>query len=288
MVIPALGFGTAAIMGRISRRRGAEALERAHAAGIRHFDTARSYGWGEAESVVGDFLRRHVREEIRIVSKCGIVPVRPSPLLSMAKSAARWALSLAPGLKAQVARAAGAGNFQPTRTYDLDVLAGSLQTSLAELGVAYLDDLLLHNFVPDAPGVEEVGEWFRSMKRAGTIRRFGFSVEGDLHQGLEFLSARDLLADSIVQVPVSDLLLNLPGEWRGVRLIAHSPFSFLRRQAEANGNVTTLSDLLQALGEACTCEALVCSMFAADHLAANVAAWRDCSPGDPRSAHQAP
>lgn len=275
-MIPALGFGTAAIMGRISRRRGNEALERAHAAGIRHFDTARSYGWGEAESVVGDFLRRHVREEIRVVSKCGIVPVRPSPLLSMAKSAARWALSLAPGLKAQVARAAGAGNFQPTRTYDLDVLAGSLQTSLAELGLTYLDDLLLHNFVPDAPGVEEVGKWFRSVQHAGTIRRFGFSVEGDLHQGLEFLARKDLLADSVVQAPVSDLLLDLPAEWRGVRFIAHSPFSFLRRQVEANGGVRTLSDLLQALDEACMCEALVCSMFSADHLTVNVATWKAC------------
>ena len=292
-MIPPLGFGTAAIMGRISRRAGAEALERAHAAGIRHFDTARSYGWGEAESVVGDFLRGHVREEIRVVSKCGIVPVRRSPVLSLAKSAARWALALAPGLKAQVTRAAGAQGFQPTRTYDLDVLASSLQTSLAQLGVTYLDDLLLHNFVPDAPGVEEVGQWFRTLKDAGTIRRFGFSVEGDLRRGLEFLAAKDLLTDSIVQAPVSDFLLDLPGEWRGVRFIAHSPFSFLRHQAEATGRAGTLSDLLQALGEACTCDALVCSMFAADHLRANVAAWRDCSPDSSssaghRSAQQAP
>ena len=287
-MVPPLGFGTAAIMGRVSRRRGDEALERAHAAGIRHFDTARSYGWGESESVVGDFLRRHVRAEIRVVSKCGIVPVRPSPILTMAKSAARWALSLAPGLKAQVARAAGAGNFQPTRTYDLDVLAASLQTSLAQLGTAYLDDLLLHNFVPGAPGVEEVGAWFRTLKDAGTIRRFGFSVEGDLREGLKFLARKDLLADAVVQVPVSDLLLDLPGEWRGVRFIAHSPFSFLRRRAETSGKASTLSDLLQALGEACTCDALVCSMFGADHLTSNVAAWRACSSHGPRTSQQAP
>ncbi len=286
-MIPVLGFGTAAIMGRISRRRGAEALERAHAAGIRHFDTARSYGWGEAERVVGDFLRGHARAEIRVVSKCGIVPVRPSPFLSAAKSAARWVLAFAPGLKAQVARAAGAEGFQPTRTYDLDVLAGSLQTSLAELGLSYLDDLLLHNFMPGAPGVEEVGQWFRILKGAGTIRRFGFSVEGDLRQGLEFLSAKHLLADSIVQVPVSDFLLDLPKEWRGVRFIAHSPFSFLRRQAEAKGSFSTLTDLLQALDEACICEALVCSMFDAGPLEANVAAWRRCSSGSRRSAQQA-
>ena len=69
MTVPPLGFGTAAIMGRLSRRRGLAALERAHAAGIRHFDTARSYGWGEAERVVGIFLRSHAREVIRQVTK---------------------------------------------------------------------------------------------------------------------------------------------------------------------------------------------------------------------------
>ncbi|MDP1750605.1 MAG: hypothetical protein Q8L22_14190, partial [Reyranella sp.] len=129
---------------------------------------------------------------------------------------------------------------------------------------------------------------FRTLKGAGTIRRFGFSVEGDLRQGLEFLSAKDLLAGSIVQVPVSDFLLDLPQEWRGVRFIAHSPFSFLRRQAEAKGTIGTLADLLQGLGEACTCDALVCSMFDAGHLKANVAAWRRCSSGGSRSAQQAP
>lgn len=277
MTVPALGFGTAPIMGRVSRRTGTAALERAHAAGIRHFDTARSYGWGEAEGVVGAVLGRHRREDIRIVTKCGILPVRRSPLLSLAKSAARWALTLAPGLKAQVRRVASAESFQPVRTYQTDMLAGSLRTSLSELGVSYIDDLLLHNFSPDRPGIEEVGAWFREQQRAGTIRRFGFSVEGDLLQGLEFLAAKDLLTDTVVQVPVSDALLALPAEWRSVRFIAHSPFTFMRRRAEAGGTLGTLAGLLPALGEACRCDALVCSMFGADHLTANIATWKSCS-----------
>lgn len=277
MTVPTLGFGTAAIMGRVSRRAGTAALERAYAAGIRHFDTARSYGWGEAEGVVGAVLGRHRREDIRIVTKCGIVPVRNSPFLDLAKSVARSILALAPGLKAQVRRVASSERFQPIHTYEIDVLAGSLQTSLSELGVSYVDDLLLHNFSPDRPGIEEVGGWFREQQRAGTIRRFGFSVEADLLQGLEFLASRDLLADAVVQVPVSDTLLALPAEWRSVRFIAHSPFTFIRRQAETGGPLGTLAALLPALGGACRCDALVCSMFGADHLAANVATWNSCN-----------
>lgn len=277
MTIPALGFGTAAIMGRVSRRAGTAALERAHAAGIRHFDTARSYGWGEAEGVVGAVLGKHRREDIRIVTKCGILPVRNTPLLSVAKSAARSLLALAPGLKAQVRRVASSGSFQPVRTYEIDVLVGSLKTSLGELGVSYIDDLLLHNFSPDRPGLEEVGAWFKQLQRAGTIRRFGFSVEDDLLEGLQHLAGKDLLADSVVQVPVSDTLLALPREWRGVRFIAHSPFGFMRRQSELDKPLKTLAALLPALGDACRCDALVCSMFGADHLADNVTAWRSCS-----------
>lgn len=277
MTIPALGFGTAAIMGRVSRRAGTAALERALAAGVRHFDTARSYGWGEAERVVGTALRGHRREDLRIVTKCGILPVRNTPLLGLAKSVARSLLAFAPGLKAQVRRVASSGSFQPVRTYEIESLAGSLKTSLAELGVSYIDDLLLHNYMPDRPGLQEVGTWFRDLQRAGTIRRFGFSVEGDLLRGLEHLAAEGLLADAIVQVPVSQTLLDLPREWRGVRFIAHSPFGFMRRQQETDAPLTSLAALLPALGNACRCEALVCSMFGADHLTANVAAWKSCS-----------
>jgi aryl-alcohol dehydrogenase-like predicted oxidoreductase len=270
MTVPSLGFGTAAIMGRVSRRRGLVALERAHAAGIRHFDTARSYGWGEAERVVGTFLRGHAREDIRLVTKCGIVPVRRSAMLRAAKTMGRLALSLAPGLRARGRQIATSTGFRPTYTADPEALAASLRTSLGELGVSYVDVLLLHNFSPGMARLEEVAEWFAGLKQSGVIRRHGFSVEGDLKAGLSFLARQNLLADAVIQAPVSEAMLNLTGEWRDVPIIAHSPFEFLRAQSR----VTSFADLLRAVGEVCRCEALVCSMFSPDHLAANVEAWR--------------
>lgn len=270
MTVPALGFGTAAIMGRVSRRRGLAALERAYAAGIRHFDTARSYGWGEAESVVGAFLRGHDRDEIQLVTKCGIVPVRRSPVLGAAKALGRVALSLAPGLRARGRQIASGQGFRPTYAVDPEALAASLQTSLAELGVSRIDLLLLHNFSPGMAGLAEVAGWFAGLQRSGIIRRHGYSVEGDLAEGLAFLASQDLLAGAVVQAPVSDALLKLPREWQGVPIIAHSPFEYLRRQTR----ITSLADLLSAVGDACRCEALVCSMYDPAHLAANVEAWR--------------
>ena len=270
MSIPDLGFGTAAIMGRVSRRRGLAALEQAHAAGIRHYDTARSYGWGEAERVVGAFLRGRVREEIRLVTKCGIVPVPRSAVLGTAKAFGRLALSLAPGLRARGRQIASGKGFQPTYAADPVTLARSLQTSLEELGVSYVDALLLHNFSPGMAGLQEVVMWFAGLKQSGIIRRYGFSVEGDLSEGLSFLAHESLLADAVIQAPVSNTLLNLPKEWQNVPIIAHSPFEFLRAQSQ----ITSLADLLRALGDACRCEAVVCSMFSPAHLKANVEAWQ--------------
>jgi len=270
MSIPALGFGTGAIMGRVSRRHGLAALERAHAAGIRHFDTARSYGWGEAESVVGAFLRHHPREEIRLVTKCGILPVRRSRALSAARTLGRFALSLAPGLRARARQIASGQGFRPVHTGDREALASSLQTSLGELGVSYVDALLLHNFTPGMAGLEEIVTWFAGLKRSGIIRQYGFSVEGDLVEGLSALGNNGLLADALVQAPVSEALLDLPSEWREVPIIAHSPFEFLRSHPEA----ASFGDLLRKLGDACRCEAVVCSMFNPAHLDSNVAAFR--------------
>jgi len=273
MTVPDLGFGTASIMGRVSQRKGIDALEQAYSAGIRHFDTARSYGWGATEKVLGSFLSHRPREDFRLVSKCGILPARASPFLTLAKKVGRTVLSLAPGLRKGV-NAIGSKGLGPTYTYDVETLRASLRTSLDELDVSYLDTFLLHNFEPGKPGLEEVVAWFRALRQEGVIRRFGFSIEGSLTAGLSYLGQKDMLLDAVIQVPVSEDLLSLPQEWRSVPVIAHSAFGFLRRQAPEAVSTDALSELLHRLGDSCRCETLVCSMFTPAHLLSNVAAWK--------------
>ncbi|MFX6040902.1 aldo/keto reductase, partial [Acinetobacter baumannii] len=58
-----LGFGCAPMLGRVGRKDSLRALAIAYDNGIRHFDVARSYGFGEAEALLGEFLagkRQHV------------------------------------------------------------------------------------------------------------------------------------------------------------------------------------------------------------------------------------
>lgn len=263
MSLPALGFGTAPMLGRESRARSLAAIEAALAAGVRHFDTARSYGWGEAEGLLGEALKAVPREELTIVSKCGIVPVRRTRALGAAKAVARGLMGFAPGL---VRRAASSAGVQPSRSYDLGVLDASLRTSLAQLRTDYLDVLLLHNFDPRSGGIESVTEWMRGLQAAGTIRRYGFAVGPRLTEALEWLDAHGLREGAIVQAPLGIDMVRLPAKFREQELFVHSVF-----RGNARQDLRALGKLLAASSN---CRAIIASMFSPEHIRANAAALR--------------
>src|SRR5580658_10577636 len=79
----ALGFGCGSVMGRVGRGASLRAMNAAWEAGITLFDTARSYGFGEAEAVLGEFLRGK-REQAVVATKFGIAPRKLSPLKRVA------------------------------------------------------------------------------------------------------------------------------------------------------------------------------------------------------------
>jgi len=266
MTTPKLGFGTAPILGRVGRRDSIAALEQAYALGVRHFDTARSYGWGEAEGLLGDFLKGRTRHECTIVTKCGIVPVKRSTALSAAKTLARKVRDAVPSAASLVRRAASFSRWQPTCTYDVRTLNESVETSLRELRTDYLDVLLLHSFDPIVAGLDDVATWFQRLQQRGSIARYGFSIEGNLVEGLTCLRRYGVLDRAVVQAPVSETLFSLVPEWRDVPVFAHSALRFSAASAISFG------EILARLGESCRCEVVVCSMFSKSHIDSNVAA----------------
>ena len=95
-----LGFGCSMLMSRLNRADSLRLLNRAYDAGIRHFDTARLYGYGEAESVLGDFLKER-RATVTVATKVGILPPKRTVLLTLAKAAARKIVAVSPALRAR-------------------------------------------------------------------------------------------------------------------------------------------------------------------------------------------
>src|ERR1035437_1125675 len=101
-----LGFGCSSLMGAMGRKQSLAILESAFDAGIRHFDVAPMYGFGQAESCLGEFLSRH-RADVTVTTKYGIPPAKHQGLISVARSIARPLVKALPGLKRGLSSVAG-------------------------------------------------------------------------------------------------------------------------------------------------------------------------------------
>jgi aryl-alcohol dehydrogenase-like predicted oxidoreductase len=166
-----LGFGCGSLTTHERRSDAVRLLREAFDAGITHFDVARLYGLGQAESILGEFLRAVPRDRVTVATKFGLDPPvalasRPA-LLRFGKRVLRFL----PGLRAMAHRTVG--SQRPAPRYSIDDAMRSLETSLKELGSEYVDLLLLHEAdLADASGSELLDHLEREV-RAGRIRAYG-------------------------------------------------------------------------------------------------------------------
>src|SRR5580704_12564500 len=128
-----LGFGCAALLGRASRKESLTALAAAFDSGITFYDTARSYGYGASEGLLGEFFAGR-RDKVVLCTKFGILPA-PLGWTQRIKPVARAALKLFPGLRKTVRKQAG--DLSTANNFSAEVLRSSLETSLRELRTDY-------------------------------------------------------------------------------------------------------------------------------------------------------
>ncbi|WP_147695055.1 aldo/keto reductase [Vogesella mureinivorans] len=122
-------------------------VEHALALGITTFDHADLYGGFTCEALFGRWLKANParRDELQLVSKCGIKP----PIAERG-----WQV----------------------KHYDTSAahLIASVEASLRHLGTDYLDLLLIHR--PDPLlAADEVADTFQRLQQAGKVRHFGVS-----------------------------------------------------------------------------------------------------------------
>ena len=138
-----LGYGCSSIMGALGRRQSLHLLEAAYDAGIRHFDVAPMYGYGEAESCLGEFRASH--NDITITTKYGIAPPKRGGMLRAARRVVGPMLQRVPALKRRIARAAGAVAAPAEKSrFSADEAQASLENSLRALRTNFIDVWLLH------------------------------------------------------------------------------------------------------------------------------------------------
>jgi len=155
-----LGFGCASLLQARSEAQAERVLSEALDAGLRYFDTARSYGYGRAERVLGAAIAGR-RDEVVVVSKAGILP---------------------PGLLARaqaklVGRLSGTAREAHARSgvFDVPALRRSVETSLRQLKTDYLDIFLLHDCTA-ADLTDEVAALLSDLRSEGKARACGIAT----------------------------------------------------------------------------------------------------------------
>jgi aryl-alcohol dehydrogenase-like predicted oxidoreductase len=177
-----LGYGCSSIMGALGRRQSLRLLEAAFDVGIRHVDVAPMYGYGEAESCLGEFLERH-RNAVTVTTKYGIAPPRRGGMLRAARRvvgpAVQPLMQRVPALKRRLARAAGAVASPASRSkFTADEARASLENSLRALRTEFIDVWLLHEAEAEDLGDEGLLRFLEDAVSQGKIGSFGVGSEG--------------------------------------------------------------------------------------------------------------
>lgn len=164
-----LGYGTTSLMGAASHKERLALLECAFEHGITHYDTAPYYGYGEAERVLGEFLKGR-RDKVTVTTKYGIM-VTGVASSRWITTAARKVFQFAPGLKKLVRR--GGPPLARRCAFTSEELRASLERSLSALGTDHVDLFLLHEPSLEDAASEELAGLLDDEVRRGTIRAYG-------------------------------------------------------------------------------------------------------------------
>jgi aryl-alcohol dehydrogenase-like predicted oxidoreductase len=159
---------------RYGKRESLRALGEAFDRGITYFDVARSYGYGDAEGILGSFIRDK-RDRVIVATKFGIDPPASTPARRFAKAVARKVFRVAPGLRRAARQSLGAQFTRPP--FDPEHAARSLEQSLRQLRSDRIDVLLVHDCSREWLADERVFAFLERAVQSGKVSCVG--VSGD-------------------------------------------------------------------------------------------------------------
>lgn len=282
-----LGFGCAPILGRIGRRDSLCALETAFDEGVTYFDVARSYGYGDAEHLLGRFLAGR-REKVVLATKFGVIPTDRARVVNYLKPFVRQAISIFPDLRAAVRRQGP--SFISRGHFSVEQARASLETSLRNLRTDYVDILFLHDCRLQDLRSEALFDFLDGCVKSGKVRYYGLASRVEDINEILAAFERDIRVVQFANGVLSPgkRLLESP---RPVGVVGHSPFGGVgtveRIRTFYENSTATLDAWSKTLGldlsdpdvvhrlmlgyavEAAEGGVVVCSMFRQDHIRAN-------------------
>jgi aryl-alcohol dehydrogenase-like predicted oxidoreductase len=174
-----------------SRAEAENLLAAAYDLGVTYFDTSDLYGQGDSERMIGRVIGR--RPHVIVATKVGKRHPLKYRLLAPLKSA------LAPLLKRSAAGAVkkARGAVVPT-CFEPDYLAGAIDASLARLGLAQIDVLMLHSPSAEVLRRGEALAVLEKARAAGKVRAIGVAVD-DAEAGAAAVADQRV---EVVQIPL--------------------------------------------------------------------------------------
>jgi aryl-alcohol dehydrogenase-like predicted oxidoreductase len=172
-----LGFGCASIMGRAGRKQSLRALSRAIDLGVTFFDTARSYGYGESEQALGEFLQTG-RDRLIVSTKFGIMAQPQRGWKNLMRPVVQTVVDVAPATRRLIQ-----GFTKKQFKHEIATVAllhRSLEQSLRKLGASYIDILFLHAAPSSALERDDLFESLGRLIECGKIRLAGISASPDV------------------------------------------------------------------------------------------------------------
>ena len=167
-----LGFGCAYL-----QPENRDLIDAAFAAGIRHFDVARSYGNGLSEVCLGKMLKGRA-SEVTITSKFGLRPRYRSALYPLLRAVVR---RVRPTRRTQGPLGPSAPRASVPRRNKVDFTPAEARRSLEEtrrkLGLDRVDILLLHEATADDLGTPALHDFLETCVATGRIGTYGIGGE---------------------------------------------------------------------------------------------------------------
>jgi D-threo-aldose 1-dehydrogenase len=240
----AIGFGCSGLLGGNSKEEALSLLETAYELGIRHFDVARYYGYGDAEKILGEFAQSK-RGTITITSKFGIMPDARIANMKGAISIARKVMRHFSWAKQLIRK--NVRTVVQDKQFDVSTVKKSVEDSLSSLKTERIDILLLHEAHYEDCS-DDLCELLQSLKQAGKIREFGvgtdFSkIDGIIQNASSFANILQFNSN-VIDKNIEKITQNSAG--RNSEIITHGSFSCLQEIQSLHPDLETkyLSNML--------------------------------------------
>lgn len=280
--VSALGFGCASVMGKVGKSQSISAMAQAYDLGVTHFDVARSYGFGRAESVLGKFINGK-RSNVTVTTKFGVIPPHLTLKTKILIPIARKVSEYVPRLKAKLRSKASV--LLAEKRFDVDYAQSCLEISLQELNTDYIDFYMLHE--PELEllqNSDELKKFLEANVDSGKVRAWGIAYKAP-----EDYSTIKILGGDVIQFEGNVGNLEAVEDVRTLdfrQRFVMRPFAGGLSRGLLDGFLSknhATSEVLQELNisleEFSLCVAselagsigsVVCSMFSSQHITANV------------------